>query len=56
MIPAQRRQLIVHAVRTGRGAGVVELAQQFDVSEMTVRRDLAHLARERKLTRSTVEP
>jgi DeoR/GlpR family transcriptional regulator of sugar metabolism len=51
VIPAQRRQLIVHAVRTGRGAGVVELAQQFDVSEMTVRRDLAHLARERKLTR-----
>jgi DeoR/GlpR family transcriptional regulator of sugar metabolism len=51
VLAEQRRQLILDAVRTGRGAGVVQLAQQLDVSEMTVRRDLAHLARQRKLTR-----
>jgi DeoR/GlpR family transcriptional regulator of sugar metabolism len=51
VLAAQRRQLILQAVRTGRGVGVVELAQRFDVSEMTVRRDLARLARERKLLR-----
>jgi DeoR/GlpR family transcriptional regulator of sugar metabolism len=51
MLPAQRRQLILRAVRGGRGAEVVELAQRFDVSEMTVRRDLAHLASEGKLIR-----
>ena len=51
MLPAQRRQLILRTVRGGRGAGVVDLAQRFDVSEMTVRRDLAHLAREGKLIR-----
>ena len=43
MLAAQRRQLILEAVRTGSGVGVVELAQRFDVSEMTVRRDLAQL-------------
>jgi DeoR/GlpR family transcriptional regulator of sugar metabolism len=51
MLAAQRRQLILRAVRDERVAGVVELAQRFDVSEMTVRRDLAHLAREGKLVR-----
>jgi DeoR/GlpR family transcriptional regulator of sugar metabolism len=51
MIPAQRRQLILRAVRGGRGAEVVELAQRFEVSEMTVRRDLARLAGEGKLIR-----
>jgi DeoR/GlpR family transcriptional regulator of sugar metabolism len=51
VLAAQRRQLILQAVRTGRAAGVVELAQQFDVSEMTVRRDLAHLADQGMLTR-----
>jgi DeoR/GlpR family transcriptional regulator of sugar metabolism len=51
VLAARRRQLILQAVRTGRGAGVVELAQQFDVSEMTVRRDLAHLAGQGMLTR-----
>jgi DeoR/GlpR family transcriptional regulator of sugar metabolism len=50
-LPAHRRQLILKAVRGGQAAGVVELAQRFDVSEMTVRRDLAHLAREGKLIR-----
>jgi DeoR/GlpR family transcriptional regulator of sugar metabolism len=51
MLAEQRRELILHAVRNGRGAEVVELARRFDVSEMTVRRDLARLAREGKLTR-----
>ena len=51
MLPAQRRQLILRAVRGGRGAEVVELAQRFEVSEMTVRRDLARLAGEGKLIR-----
>jgi DeoR/GlpR family transcriptional regulator of sugar metabolism len=50
VLAAQRRQLILDAVRTG-PAGVTELAEQLEVSEMTVRRDLAQLAREQKLTR-----
>src|SRR3954447_5558347 len=51
MLAAQRRELILHEVRNGHGAGVVALAQQFEVSEMTVRRDLARLAREGRLKR-----
>lgn len=51
MLPAERRQLILDAVVDGRSAGVVELASRLEVSEMTVRRDLARLAREGKLTR-----
>jgi DeoR/GlpR family transcriptional regulator of sugar metabolism len=51
VLAAQRRQLILQVVRSGRGAGVVELAQRFDVSEMTVRRDLAQLADQGMLTR-----
>jgi DeoR/GlpR family transcriptional regulator of sugar metabolism len=51
MLPAQRRGLILDAVRGGQGVEVVDLAQRFAVSEMTVRRDLARLAREGKVTR-----
>jgi DeoR/GlpR family transcriptional regulator of sugar metabolism len=51
LLPAQRRQLILRAVRGGRGAEVVDLAQRFEVSEMTVRRDLAQLAQEGELIR-----
>jgi DeoR/GlpR family transcriptional regulator of sugar metabolism len=51
LLAARRRELIVEAARSGRGAGVAELARRFDVSEMTVRRDLAHLVRERKVIR-----
>jgi DeoR/GlpR family transcriptional regulator of sugar metabolism len=51
MLAAQRRGLILDEVRNGRGAAVTDLAQRFAVSEMTVRRDLAQLAREGKLTR-----
>jgi DeoR/GlpR family transcriptional regulator of sugar metabolism len=42
MVPAQRRQRILHAVRAGT-AHVSELARAFEVSEMTVRRDLRAL-------------
>lgn len=50
MVPAQRRQLILQAVRSGT-AHVAELARTFEVSEMTVRRDLRALARDGKLER-----
>jgi DeoR/GlpR family transcriptional regulator of sugar metabolism len=51
MLPAQRRGLILDAIRSGQGVEVVDLAQRFAVSEMTVRRDLTRLAQEGKLTR-----
>jgi DeoR/GlpR family transcriptional regulator of sugar metabolism len=51
MLAAQRRELILDAVRSGETAGVVELARRFAVSEMTVRRDLARLALEGRLKR-----
>jgi DeoR/GlpR family transcriptional regulator of sugar metabolism len=50
MVPAQRRQHIVLAVRSGT-AHVADLARTFGVSEMTVRRDLRILARDGKLER-----
>jgi DeoR/GlpR family transcriptional regulator of sugar metabolism len=51
MLAARRRELILDAVRSGHTAEVVELAQRFAVSEMTVRRDLAQLALEGRLRR-----
>jgi DeoR/GlpR family transcriptional regulator of sugar metabolism len=50
MLPAQRRQAILRAVRGGT-AHVSALADEFGVSEMTVRRDLEALARDGKLER-----
>jgi DeoR/GlpR family transcriptional regulator of sugar metabolism len=50
LLPAQRRQEILRAVRGGT-AHVSELAESFGVSEMTVRRDLGALARAGKLER-----
>lgn len=50
MVPAQRRQRILQAVRSGT-AHVSELARAFEVSEMTVRRDLHALERDGKLAR-----
>jgi DeoR/GlpR family transcriptional regulator of sugar metabolism len=49
-IPAQRRQEMVRAVRSG-SMHVAELAESFGVSEMTVRRDLRRLANEGMLER-----
>lgn len=43
MLPAQRQKLIVGEVRQHGGVRVGELATLFDVSEMTVRRDLEAL-------------
>jgi DeoR/GlpR family transcriptional regulator of sugar metabolism len=50
LLPAQRRQEILRAVRGGT-AHVADLAESFGVSEMTVRRDLSTLARDGKLER-----
>jgi DeoR/GlpR family transcriptional regulator of sugar metabolism len=50
MVPAQRRQAILQAVRSGT-AHVSDLARVFDVSEMTVRRDLQALEVDGKLER-----
>lgn len=50
MLPAQRRQEILRAIRSGR-TQVGVLAEEFGVSDMTVRRDLRSLEREGKLTR-----
>ena len=50
LLPAQRRQEILRAVRSGT-AHVSDLAESFGVSEMTVRRDLHALARAGKLER-----
>src|SRR4051794_41888363 len=50
LLPAQRRQEILRAVRGGT-AHVSDLAESFGVSEMTVRRDLHALARDGKLER-----
>lgn len=50
MVPAQRRQHILQAVRAGT-AHVSDLARAFAVSEMTVRRDLHALERDGKIER-----
>jgi DeoR/GlpR family transcriptional regulator of sugar metabolism len=50
MLPAERREQILRAVRSGT-TQVSELAVAFGVSDMTVRRDLSDLEREGKLTR-----
>ncbi len=50
LLPAQRRQEILRAVRGGQ-AHVSDLAVSFGVSEMTVRRDLRALASDGKLER-----
>lgn len=44
MLASQRRDLIVERVRTDGSVRVRDLARQFDVSEMTIRRDLDALS------------
>jgi DeoR/GlpR family transcriptional regulator of sugar metabolism len=51
VLAAQRRDLILQAVRSDRGVQVGSLAERFGVSEITVRRDLTYLARAGKVTR-----
>lgn len=51
VLGAERRRLMLQLIRSGETAGVSDLARRFRVSQMTVRRDLAQLARQGKLTR-----
>lgn len=51
MLAVERQREILRTVRSDEAASVAELARGLGVSEMTVRRDLAHLARKGKLTR-----
>lgn len=52
MLPLQRQQLILEWVRRHGSARVADLGDEFDVSDMTIRRDLATLA-EQGLLRKT---
>lgn len=47
----ERRRTILSALRTGEAVQVADLAARLGVSQMSVRRDLAQLAHEGKLTR-----
>ncbi|HEX9376865.1 MAG TPA: DeoR/GlpR family DNA-binding transcription regulator [Actinomycetota bacterium] len=51
MLSAQRRELVLRAVQSDQASRVTDLADMFDVSEMTIRRDLDTLADLGKLTR-----
>jgi DeoR/GlpR family transcriptional regulator of sugar metabolism len=44
LLKEERQQLIIEAVQDSRQATVVELSRRFDVSEVTIRRDLRELA------------
>lgn len=52
MIPVERRAAILHYLTEKGSAAVAELAQVFQVSEMTIRRDLADLEAQRALQRT----
>lgn len=51
MIPAERRRVILELIREERTVAVAELCERFDVSDMTIRRDLRELDREGLLRR-----
>src|SRR3954453_17455659 len=51
MSATERRRLILRTVRSGEAVQVADLATRLGVSQMSVRRDLARLARDGKLTR-----
>jgi DeoR family fructose operon transcriptional repressor len=52
MIPTERRTAILHYLTEKGSAAVAELAQEFQVSEMTIRRDLTDLEAQRALQRT----
>ena len=51
MSATERRRLILRTVRSGESVQVADLARRLGVSQMSLRRDLARLARVGKLTR-----
>jgi len=51
MLPQQRHELILRALRTEGPAAVRALAERLGTSQATIRRDLVHLGREGLLTR-----
>lgn len=46
MVPEQRRQVLSQTIFDQGGATIKDLSERFDVSEMTIRRDLRQLAKE----------
>lgn len=46
MIPEQRRQTLIRTIFSQGGATIKDLSKRYDVSEMTIRRDLRQLAEE----------
>lgn len=52
MLPAQRRQRILEDIETQGAGTIAELSQKYDVSEMTIRRDLKVLEEEEKVKRT----
>ena len=46
MIPEQRRQALIQTILDQGGATIKDLSERYDVSEMTIRRDLRQLAKE----------
>ena len=51
ILPGRRRQLILERVRAAGAAKVADLAQEFGVSDMTVRRDLNRLVKAGELNK-----
>lgn len=52
LLKAERQQLILEAVKDNRQATVAELSHRFDVSQVTIRRDLRELAAQGALRRA----
>src|ERR1700677_2300366 len=57
VLPSQRRQAVLHRLTTVGEVGFAELAEEFSVSEMTIRRDVETLEGEglaRRVVRAAV--
>ena len=52
MLPAKRKQSILEEIKTSGIHGVQELSQKYEVSEMTIRRDLKELEEQGLITRT----